>query len=224
MEFSSIFNMNIDEEKLKEYINEMKQIRKQLLKKEIPESYPNEMSNPAYILAAIEEHSIFRDSIINISAFPLISKDWICELIPLLKNKKCLEIMSGKGVLSKALADEGIDIIATDIAALEFNKTSLWYSVESLSASEAVDKYVKQMDYIICSWIPYGSDAGTEVLLKMRKLNPECKMIYIGEMGECCANERFVRECEVIHDDHIVAANEKFKQWSGIHDRIYLLK
>ncbi|WP_097006529.1 hypothetical protein [Lacrimispora amygdalina] len=88
----------------------------------------------------------------------------------------------------------------------------------------AIEKYGNEVDFIICSWIPYGSDAGKESLIKIREVNPELKMIYIGEMGASCANDKFVETCEIIDNEFVKRANLKFKSWFGIHDRIYMLK
>ncbi len=41
--------------------------------------------------------------------------------------------------------------------------------------------------------IPYQSDIGTKILLKMKEINPQLKIIYIGEYGGCCADNNFLR-------------------------------
>lgn len=211
------YDINLDD-----YIMKMEGILNQLQNKEIPESYPKEIGSLGTMMAFSKNEKIFREKFILVSSYPLISKDWIRELIPLLKNKRCLEIMAGSGMLAKALSEEGIDIIATD--SKEWNIDDSWFPVKKMDALEAVKKYGHSIDYIICSWIPYQSHVGTQVIEWMRKNNPKLKMIYIGESDYgCCADDSFFNIINEIGDLYIDNANYKFKSWTGIHDKIYLL-
>lgn len=214
----------LSEEEKEAFINEMSHIRSQLESHIIPEAYPEQISNILTLsLPIIKGHiELVRDNMVEISAYCLISKDWIRELVPMLQGKKCLEIMSGSGMLSKALQEEGISVIATD--SKKWNFKSYWCEVEKLDANDAIDKYIKDMDYIICSWVPYASEAGTNALLAMRKLKPDCRMIYIGEMAGCCGTENFADICEIEDNAFIRNANRKFKQWGGLHDQIFILR
>ena len=215
-----MFNFDFD---FDNYEKKMEHILKQLENKEIPESYPKEISHFDAMMMFTKNPNLTRNHFISISSFALISKDWIKELTPLLRNKKCLEIMAGSGMLAKALFDEGIDIIATDSKEWQYN--DVWFDIESLDAISAIKKYGKDMDYIICSWIPYASNIGTQVIQLMRNINPNLKMIYIGEpAGGCCADYSFYDIVEYIENDYIENANKKFKRWSGLYDKIYLIK
>lgn len=206
------------------YVQDMKQIRNELEAHIIPESYPDLISNFNMMLISSLNPEIIREEIINLSSYCLVSKDWIRVLSSLLKGKRCLEIMSGLGMLSKALQDEKIEIIATDSKEWEFDDDLYWTEVKTMDAISAIEVYGRDMDFIICSWIPYASDIGRKVLLKMREVNPKLKMVYIGEFGGCCADESFFALCEVEEDNHIYKANQIFKNWAGIHDHIYLLR
>lgn len=221
--FSNLFN-DISTSEKEKYIQDMKQIRNELEAHIIPESYPDLISNFNMMLISSLSPEIIRDEIINISSYCLISKDWIRVLSHLLKGKRCLEIMSGLGMLSKALQDEKIEIIATDSKEWEFEKDHYWTEVKTMDAISAIEIYGRDMDFIICSWIPYPSDIGQKVLLKMREVNPKLKMVYIGEFGGCCADESFFELCKVERNDDIYRANQIFKSWAGIHDHIYLLR
>lgn len=53
-----------------------------------------------------------RMPLIKYSSFILISKDWIKPFAEWIGQRKCLEIMAGHGMLSKALRDEGVNVIA----------------------------------------------------------------------------------------------------------------
>lgn len=211
-----------DDINLDDYIIKMEGILNQLQNKEIPESYPKEIGSLGTMMAFNKNEKIFRENFILVSSYPLISKDWIRELIPLLKNKRCLEIMAGSGMLAKALSDEGINVIATD--SKEWNIDDSWFDVEKLDAIGAINKYGKDIDYVICSWIPYQSHVGTQVIEWLRKNNPKLKMIYIGEFDYgCCADDSFFNISNEIDNSYINNANKKFKRWAGLHDRIYLL-
>ena len=221
--FSNLFN-DISTGEKEKYIQDMKRIRNELESHIIPESYPDLISNFNMMLISSLNPEIIREEIINLSSYCLVSKDWIRVLSRLLKGKRCLEIMSGLGMLSKALQDEKIEIIATDSKEWEFDDDLYWTEVKTMDAISAIEVYGRDMDFIICSWIPYPSDIGRKVLLKMREVNPKLKMVYIGEFGGCCADESFFALCEVEEDNHIYNANQIFKNWAGIHDHIYLLR
>jgi hypothetical protein len=222
--FSNIDFHDISISEREKYEQDMKRIRNELESHIIPESYPDLISNFNMMLISCLNPEIIREEIINLSSYCLVSKDWIRILSSLLKGKRCLEIMSGLGMLSKALQDEKIEIIATDSKEWEFDDDLYWTEVKTMDAISAIEVYGRDMDFIICSWIPYPSDIGRKVLLKMREVNPKLKMVYIGEFGGCCADESFFALCEVEEDNHIYKANQIFKNWAGIHDHIYLLR
>lgn len=213
----------ISKEEQEMYVLEMKQIRSELEAHIIPNSYPNLISNFNITMISVFHPEIVREEIIKISSYSLISKDWIMELKPLLQGKRCLEIMSGLGMLAKALQEEGIEVIATDSKEWNYDE-QYWTEVKTLDALSAIELYGTDVDFIICSWIPYQSDIGTKILLKMKEINPQLKMIYIGEFGGCCADDEFFEMCDVEPNEYIINANKKFKSWAGIHDSIYLLK
>lgn len=89
--------------------------------------------------------------------------------------------MSGKGTLSYVLKQEGVNIKATDdFSWSKFTSMNTWCDIEQIDAIEAIEKYGKDMDYIIMSWC-YMDNTGYKCLKKMREINPNCKMLYIGE-------------------------------------------
>jgi hypothetical protein len=135
-----------------------------------------------------------REEITKISSFPLLAWNWIKLLAEYIGNKKCLEICCGLGTLSWALKELNINIIATDNFSSHFNfaKKNLWTNIEQIDCIEAIKKYGKSADYIILSWPTYSDNLAYNCLLKMRKINRNCKMIYIGEQKcGCCADDNF---------------------------------
>lgn len=219
--FDDLFIECTNEEK-KQAIELMKNNLSLLKQNIIPDSYPNFISSVDYILYIFENQETYLTrSFFTEFSWPLVSKDWINELLPLFKGKKVLEIMAGNGMISKALIDNNVDCITTDDFSWKIDKA--WTYVENLSAIDAIEKYGNEVDILLCSWPPM-SDSMYKCLLKMRNVNPNLVLIYIGELGDCCANEKFADKCIIINNPYIQNANKKFKSWGGIHDRIYYIK
>ena len=220
----------------------------------IPESIPNYVSELGGI--DIENHHLifeYRDRFIQYGGFSLVAYDWVRLLKEtIIKDSKCLEIMSGSGMLAKALKDVGCDVIATDNKTWGKDKRSRrvdWFEnpfteIEEIDCIDAIDKYGKEVDFVIVSWA-YMDDTCYRALLKMREVNPNCIMIYIGEYGDCCADENFTEAAVDFYDslyeyqnnqlDKIVdnleemcesldKIRELYRNWWGIHDDIYLVK
>ena len=221
----------------KEFYLKMQNIMSILQNKEIPDTYPEYISkidmrpfqNPYYI---------DRFEFMNISSFALVSKRWVKPLAEYIGDKKCLEVMAGNGCLSKCLSGYGVDIKATDNYTWKWHRSpenkqgqqlkreELWYDVEDLDCVESVVLYGKDAGYIICSWPPFKSIDLYKALIKMREINPVCKLIYIGEeKGGCTAEENFFNEARYIKNDK--AFNEiasLFQSWPNMHDKIMLVK
>ena len=101
--------------------------------------------------------------------FALVDQTWTARLARKIGDAKCLEVCAGKGWLAKALATNGVKVIATDIDPHEDSV----FAIEQISANDAIDKY--NFDYLIISW-PH-----MKVLEScFKKLKPMQKIIYIG--------------------------------------------
>jgi len=89
------------------------------------------------------------------------SRELIGALSALIGTRPCLEIGAGDGTLTQFLADEGIQIRATDnfswSHAIEYPA-----AVEKIAAKQALDKYQPQA--VICSWPPAGNSFEQRVL------------------------------------------------------------
>ena len=241
------------EEEIKEGKKVLDNIIDGLMKREIPETYPDIVRVPSYRDMSVDAVSMYeyRDNIIGAGGYSLVSYDWIRILKEkIIKDGKCLEIMAGSGMLSKALKDVGVDIITTDDKSwLTEDYTYLsfedWFmrpftEVEKLDCVDAIQKYGKDVDYVLVSW-PYMNNACYKALVTMRIVNPNCTMIYIGELGDACADEDFVCTSKVLYKDGLFdgkdlspdgkelynsleEVRELFKSWYGIHDNIYIIK
>lgn len=214
--------LGLKDEDIQKYIKKMNGNLSLLEKHIIPDNYPEEIEMSEYSLLPMLDEKIYRENIIRKSAFPLISKDWLSVLAEYLKGKKCLEIMAGSGMLTFALKEYGIDVIATDNKSWDMDG-NIWTEIEELDAIKAVEKYIIERPFVIMSW-PEMNHTAHEVVNKMRKLNPSARIVYIGEFGGCCADEDFVKDAENVQADFIKEINQKFKSWFGIHDLVLLLK
>ena len=180
---------------------------------DIPDSIPKNILSDSYYT---------RDMIIKACGFSVISMDWIRILSKYLYGLRGLEIMAGKGALSKALQDCGISVICTDSYSWESdNDYSDWRShfteIEQISAMDAVIKYGADIDFIICSW-SCGSSF-VEALDKLHEINPNCEIIYIGENESgCTADDMFFDTYNILPFTDV---NEIYPQFQHIHDLVY---
>ena len=210
-----------------------KEILEMIKNKQIPYYYPKDFYTRFGYYGNFnieEEMDGFkrRDVVIENMGFILISQDWIDTLSEILKGKNCLEIMCGTGALTKCLKDKGVNIKATDNfswgGVSNWNKDkNYWTKIENIDCIDAIEKYGIDLDYIIMSWA-YMDDTGYRALLKMREVNPNCKMIYIGESdGGCTADDNFFNEINIIQNEKINEINQLYKSWEGIYDRFMLI-
>lgn len=189
-----------------------------IMDKEIPEDLSEELLNSM-------NSGIFRSYAIRYMGYAIITKKFIRGLSEYIGDKKCLEIMAGQGCLSKSLQDEGVDIITTDNYSWNgsFNMNDTWIDVEDMDCLEAIRKYGKEVSYILCSWIPYKSQIGYEALKLMNEINPECKMIVLGEgLGGCTADDLFFQHLERVDEDEEFLNH--FRKWGGVYDYASIVK
>jgi len=75
------------------------------------------------------------------------------------------------------------------------------------------------------SWPPYSNDIAIKVLKKMRMVNPDCMMVYIGEgKSGCTANDEFFSLIEEIEDESFYRVKTEYQNWSWIHDKPFLIR
>lgn len=205
-------------------------IFEQLKNHQIPDSYIEvELQSPFIPKKSLNEGSLFfRDEFIRLCGYCFLSYNWIRPLAAWIGDRRCLEIMCGSGALSFALQSCGTSIIATDDHSWAKNYPDWfqtpWPEIEKLNCLQAIEKYGRQTDLLLCSW-PYRDDACYQALLKMREVNPSMKMIYIGEpAGQATASDRFFDAMEEVNDDSFYQAVAGFLPAYTIHDAPMLIK
>lgn len=200
------------------------------IKEEIPDEMPKTTSedwfSPGGFGDSAKEWHL-REKYIEMGMFGFVSWRWVNPLAEWIGNRKCLEVMAGRGWLSYALQQKGIDVKATDNFSWHQGHLKKWKEtvtdVENIDAVEAVETYGADIDFLLISWA-YMDDTAYRVIEKLHEVNPDAKIIYIGEgYGGCTANNSFFDHIEEItHVKGFNKASEKFQSWWGIHDRLQL--
>lgn len=181
----------------------------------IPYFFPNFLINNIHIN--------MRSLYIYYRGFTLINSLFIDDLINFIGNKKVLEIMSGKGFLTRILKQRGIDIIGTDNYSWKDHWNETYTDIENIDSIEAIEKY-KDRDILIMSWA-YMDDTAYKCLMRMREVNPNMIMIFIGEdEGGCTADYSFYENAEYVMEEECDKLNTYYQNFFGIHDRIFLIK
>jgi len=179
-----------------------------------------------YKSGASSEAFKLREQWLKKGMFALVTWSWITPLAKWIGDKKCLEVMAGRGWLSLALQSLGINIIATDNYSWikERNWDEPVTEVEELDSLKAIKKYGKDIDLLIVSW-PYMDEDAYNTIKELSIINPNAQIVYIGEeMGGCTANDDFYEHFQEIDDEEFQKAVSGFQSWWAIHDRVYLGK
>lgn len=158
-------------------------------------------------------------------------------LSDLIQRRSLLEIMCGLGSYTYTLRHLGVPVIATDDYSWIDDdpkfigwKQKPWIdNIERIDAVSAIRKYGKLVDYVLMSWPPMNEDFAAQALETMRIVNPECRMIYVGEgKGGVTANDRFFDILSDVSEQYpnINELWESYHSWvnHGFHDKQYIIK
>jgi len=154
-----------------------------------------------------------RDIAIKHGMWAVVCRSWTDQLAEWIGNRQVLEVMAGRGWLAKALAEAGVDILATDDFSWKNGGGEPVYPVKKMDAIEAAGTIDR--DILLMSWPPYNEDVAAKTLWAWNYGRP---VIYIGEPeGGCNANDRFYRMFQPFRSK----ANWfelDIPQWYGLHD------
>lgn len=224
MEKKNIFDgPEITPEDHKTYAELLKMLRKHIIPEALPEpKTPNALD---ILMGAYRElpmaSLLYRREIISYCGFSLVAYEWVRPLAEWIGSRRCLEIMAGTGALSKALRDCGVQIHATDNYSWHW-ATRPWLGIENIDFREAIQKYGKDVELIICSWPPAGTAA--DAIKTMRIVNPQSQMIYIGEFDRDGMNADLPNIARIERDAAFDTAVSNYKQFTMIHDWPMLLR
>lgn len=166
-----------------------------------------------------------REEFISEGMYGFISWKWILPFIEWVGDKRCLEVMAGRGWWSYALQQKGVSVHATDdFSWHEQGRYSTWkdtlVNMEKLDAVKAVKKYGEETDVVLMSW-PYMDDTAYEVIKALHQVNPNAVVVYIGEgSGGCTASYAFFDHFYEIEDEAFTEVQMNFESWSAIRDEI----
>ncbi len=126
------------------------------------------------------KYTSYREFIVEeLCMYALVDKKWTKKLAEELGRRgitQCLEVCAGRGWLSKALAEQGVGVISTDI-----DPDNPVFEVEKIGAKHAIRKYKDKVDALIIAW-PTAKPAG--IAINAWKLGKP--VIYIGEGAQGC--------------------------------------
>lgn len=211
-------------------VDELCKVFDSIYDKEIIEYFPEPfkdygfgmMFNKPYHLPLGLSHAV-RTEYIKRAGYAIVTKELIDELAKFIDSRKCLEIMAGKGVISKGLRDKGIDIIATDNNSWKGQAEDRWTDVEIIDAGNAISKY-RDVDIIIASWMPMDCES-KRLVRNIRKYNPDVLLIIVGEYeGGCTSNDDWFDRVEEIDCEEFIPVENASVAWEGIHDKFLLYK
>jgi hypothetical protein len=167
-----------------------------------------------------------RQKHIKEGGFAFVSWRWVNPFVEWIGNRRCLEVMAGRGVLAYALRQKGVNVIVTDDYSWFNGRYDGWnktlVDVEKIDAIAAVKKYGKEIDILIMSW-PYMDNTAYRVIKELYAVNPKAVVVYIGEgPGGCTADDEFHNHFEEIGDKSFNRVVACFERWNGLHDKPYL--
>ncbi len=142
----------------------------------------------------------------------IVTAGWTTALADWIGGRTAIEIMAGRGWLTRALSEHGVNIIATDDYSWDdtHDATEPVCKVEQMDAEEVALTHLDR-EVLICSW-PHS----TEPFQKICRLwlSEGKSVVYIGEdNGGCCVREDFELRLERLEID--------MPQWEGMHDCVY---
>jgi hypothetical protein len=164
---------------------------------------------------SISYESAARAVATKLGMWAIVDLDWTSRLSEWIDGRKCLEVMSGVGWLSKALSVSNVDITATDDLSWmddAHKRATLVHDILQHDALEAVEKFIDSEIFII-SWPPYTCDKILEVCEKWGSERP---IVYIGEYaGGCNAPDAFFKN---FTEDNSISID--IPRYQGLHDRL----
>jgi 16S rRNA G1207 methylase RsmC len=138
--------------------------------------------------AALKDAPVLaREHYIADYGFAIVTQETLKELSRFLSGKSVLEVGSGTGFLSAALAEEGVRVTAVDTGNLDSGRQKHCYR-RDLTA-DALTLLPGDYDVVLMMWPTYNSDFAECVADSMR---PGQILIYQGESSEgCTATDEF---------------------------------
>ena len=201
---------------------------------DIPNEMPKDMVDTSGLHPLSEEYFqartygfqkefLLKEAYNSAGMYTFVSLRWIVPFAKWIGNRKVMEVMAGRGFLSKALREQGITVHASDNFSWPVRTWSETVTdVIEMDALEAVEKHGMEHDILIMGW-PYMDDTAYRIIKHLYEVNPKALVVYIGEpSGGCTADELFFDHFEMIEDEDFDRAAIYYQSWEYIHDRLWL--
>lgn len=167
-----------------------------------------------------------REVFIKNFGYWIINQQNVNNLKEFIGNSKVLEIMAGTGYVGNILAMNGIDIISTDDGSWNNTFNKIYRRDESIDCIKAIEKYGKECDVLLISWVPYMENIGAKAMSLYHEINPNGAIIWIGEpAGGCCGDDEDFEVMEKIGRSKELEDifNHNFEQFMYINDEAYIM-
>lgn len=184
-----------------------------------------------------EEYKCLHSYAISHMGYSVITVKNCKILSDLIQRRPLLEVMCGLGSYTYTLRCLGVPVVATDDYSwidddpkfLDWKLKPWIDDIERIDAVSAIEKYGKRVDFVLMSWPPMNEDFAAQALETMRSINPNCRMIYVGEeKGGVTANDRFFDILSDVSEQYpgIKELRSSYHSWinQGFHDKQYIIK
>ena len=160
-----------------------------------------------------------RDTFVQRFGFAVITDDAIATIKQHVAAKLLLEVGAGNGYVAAQLLKAGVDVLPTDINALEENPWGLGKTEHASVIKIAADQAIKECPGAALLWCwPARGQACGEALAMFEGET----FIYIGEgEGGCTGGDYF---WEVLSKDFSCAAMAWLPSFPNIHDNVYVFQ
>ncbi len=200
------------------------EILRLLREKELPQAYPPADENRQLGPESLQ----FRQEILGLCGYCLLSYDWLRPLAAWIGQRRCLEIMCGSGALSCGLQRCGVDIRATDDLSWAREHAVSWFEdawteITPLPAREAIARFGAETDLVICAW-PFLDESCCQALLQLRAVHPAAMLLYIGEWRGASASDSFFDAARPVPSASFARAVAGYTRFYGLRDWPYLLR
>ena len=167
-----------------------------------------------------------RDTFIKNFGYWIINQQNINNLKEFIGNSKVLEIMAGTGYVGNLLATNGINIVSTDNNSWSGTFKTVYRRDECIDCIKAIEKYGKECDVLLMSWVPYQETIGAKAMSLYHEINPNGAIIWIGEPeGGCCGCDEDFEVMEKIGRSEELEDifNYNFEQFIYMNDEAYIM-
>ena len=130
-------------------------------------------------------------------------------------DARVLDPMAGRGLLVKALQEQGVEVLGTDN-----NSWGLSDSIEVMDVLKSIRAYGGWATHLVLAWPPYNDSVDVKILEEVRTNFPHLKVVYIGEVDGCTGSEEFWEVAQVSEFDSPVM----YETFGCVRDYVYLVK